>query len=187
MIKKNYLVIAAAVLLLGAVAVKPTMAFLTDTHETSGVGTLHLNEGNITVIPHERIDKMTKLISVENTGELPVYVRVKVFGGRTHKLTLDTERSVGWREDSEGCYSYGELLPVGGKTGEVAVKIDDSKESADTFNVVVVAEATATLKADGTPDWDAKLPQQTSDDNGNNGNGDVPPNEATDNGQGGDQ
>lgn len=162
MINKKHILVAAAVLMLGAVAVKPTMAFLTDTHETNGIGTIHLNEGLIKIVPYEDVKDNTKVIKIKNEGELPVYVRVKVFGGRTHTLTLETEKSVDWsqvsNEEGKACFEYGKLLPVGETTTEVYVKIDDSKESAETFNVVVVGEATANTKEDGKPDWENVLP-----------------------------
>ncbi|SDB34930.1 hypothetical protein SAMN02910298_01709 [Pseudobutyrivibrio sp. YE44] len=176
MINKKYVLIAATVLMLGAVAVRPAMAFLTDTHETNGIGTIHLNEGQIKIVPYEDVKKDTKIIKIKNEGDLPVYVRVKVFGGRTHALILDTEKSVDWTQvsnaDGTACFEYGKLLPVGETTTEVYVKIDDSKESAETFNVVVVGEATANTKEEGTPDWEKTLPNSVpaqADDNGQGG------------------
>lgn len=161
MIKKKYLVIvAAALLMISAVAVKPAMAFLTDTHNTAGTSIVHLSEKKIEIIPKERIDGDIKVISVENTGEQPVYARVKVIVGRTQGLVFDKEKSNGWSE-KDGYYYYDSIIHVGKTSNELFVKVDPKKTADESFNVVVVAEA-ARVKNDGTAGWDEKIAKETS-------------------------
>ncbi len=161
MIKKKYLVIvAAALLMISAVAVKPAMAFLTDTHNTAGTSIVHLSDKKIEIIPKERIEKDIKVISVENTGDLPVYARVKVIVGRTQGLIFDKDSSKGWSE-KDGYYYYDSIIEPGKTSNELYVKIDPKNTADEEFNVIVVAEA-ARVKNDGSAGWDEKIAKETS-------------------------
>ena len=156
MIKKKHLLLAAAALLMiSAVAVKPAMAFLTDSHKTEGTSMVHLEEHHIEIIPKERIDKDIKVISVENTGELPVYARVKVVAGRTQGLVFDKDKSEGWTEKN-GYYYYDSLIEVGKTSKDLYVMVDPKNSADETFNVVVVAEASI------SKDFDKKVAKETS-------------------------
>lgn len=146
--KKKIIIIAASLLLLGAVGVKPAMAYFTATHESSGV----VNFGHMEITPHEKIDGFTKSITIENTGEQPVYVRVQFFAGSTHKLTTTLTSSSKWSKNEDGFYYYSQQLAAGKTTETLAVKVDPEGETADYFNVIVVSEATG-VKEDGSYDW----------------------------------
>jgi hypothetical protein len=152
--KKKILIIAASLLMLGAVAVKPAMAYFTDTHDAKGAATFK----HIEIKPYEDIDGFTKIVRIENTGDAPVYVRVKFFAGNSevHKLTTDDERTHGWALKEDGFYYYNDVVPAGdvnNVTDTLAVKVDPGLDEDPYFNVIVVSEA-APLKADGTADWD---------------------------------
>ena len=146
--KKKILIVAASLLLLGAVGVKPAMAYFTATHESSGVASF----GHIEITPHEKIDGFTKSITIENTGDNPVYVRVQLFAGSTHKLTVAAGSSSKWDKDADGFYYYSDKLEAGATTETLSVTVDSNGETAKEFNVIVVSEATG-VKADGSHSW----------------------------------
>ena len=167
MSKKKALLIAAALLMLSAVVVKPAMAYLTDTHTSNGKASVYLEDKEIIIIPKERIEKDVKVISVENKGELPVYARVKVITGRTHKLELDSDKSdPKWSyKASDGYYYYNDLLEVGETSNELYVKVSPGTSAEDKFNVVVVAEAARPLADGSAGDWDSEIAKETSSGN----------------------
>lgn len=164
MSKKKTLLIAAALLMLSVVAVKPAMAYLTDTHSTNGGAAVYLEDRRIEIIPKERIEENTKVISVENTGDLPVFVRVKVIAGRTHLLELDTEKSDSrWSyNEDDGYYYYSDILEVEETSKELYVKIAPGNSAEEKFNVIVVAEAARPLSDGSAGDWKGKIAQETN-------------------------
>ncbi len=146
--KKYLLIAAAALLMIGAAAVSPAMAYFTDTHTASGMVTLSLGDSNVK--PDESFDGMNKLITVTNTGDYAVFVRVKAIYGSNCAVTLDAASSSGWSDGGDGYYYY--ASPLAGKTGDasegesssqlkliVAAKEDTT---ADSFNVIILEEAT---------------------------------------------
>lgn len=159
MIKKKYIVIAASILMLGAISVKPAMAFLTATHSTEGTSTVHLGEYEYEIIPDEKYEGLQKRITIKNTGEMDVFGRVKVLAGSTHKVSAKDEDLVAqnWHYDaSNGYYYYDKKLAVGELSTELIVTIDPNGDDIDSFNVVVVEEA-APVDVGGNPVWDGKL------------------------------
>lgn len=146
--KKKVLIIAASVLMLGAVAVKPAMAYFTDTQKASGTVKL----GKYEITPYEEVEGMEKKISIKNTGDYPVYTRVKVFAGSTHGLSFETDKSTDWSQKGE-YYYYDKILEVNATTPELVVKIDPKSETKEQFNVVVVEEA-CRVNADNSASWD---------------------------------
>ena len=145
--KKKVLIIAASVLMLGAVSIKPAMAYFTDTHSATGT----VKFGKYEITPYEEVDGMTKKISIKNTGDYPVYTRVKVLAGSTHGLTFDKENSTDWY-DKDGYYYYDKVLDVDSETSKLLVTIDPNDENKEEFNVIVVEEACRADK-DGNPVW----------------------------------
>ncbi len=119
----------------------------------------------------EQFSDWTKHIRLGNTGTAECYVRVKVFAGSAYGLEYNG--SAGWRDGGDGYWYYDEILPPGGATGRLDVKITLPTVTApegdpgatprpytEDFNVVVIQECTAVLYGeDGTPyaDWDSKL------------------------------
>ena len=118
----------------------------------------------------EQFSDWTKRIQLSNTGTAECYVRARVFAGSTYGL--EYSGSTGWRDGGDGYWYYDEILPAGGVTGELQVKItlpavtveDPALETpppyTEDFNVVVIQECTAVLyEEDGIPyaDWDAVL------------------------------
>ncbi len=146
--KKYLLIAAAALLMIGAAAVSPAMAYFTDTHTASGMVTLSLGDSNVK--PDESFDGMNKLITVTNTGDYAVFVRVKAIYGSNCTVTLDAASSSGWSYGDDGYYYY--ASPLAGKTGDASVGESSSQlklivaakedTTADSFNVIILEEAT---------------------------------------------
>ena len=148
--KKKIIMIAAALLLVGSIAVKPAMAYFTDTHTASGV----VKFGHYEITPHEEVHGMTKTITVENTGDYPVYVRVKVIAGSTVKLSMNSSSSTNWSKNDDGYYYYSEKLVPSKESEQLWIDIDASGETLDSINVIVVEEASK-VGTDGKATWDA--------------------------------
>ncbi len=146
--KKYLLIAAAALLMIGAAAVSPAMAYFTDTHTASGMVTLSLGDSNVK--PDESFDGMNKLITVTNTGDYAVFVRVKAIYGSNCTVTLDAASSSGWSDGGDGYYYY--ASPLAGKTKDTSVGESSSQlklivaakedTTADSFNVIILEEAT---------------------------------------------
>ncbi len=146
--KKYLLIAAAALLMIGAAAVSPAMAYFTDTHTASGMVTLSLGDSNVK--PDENFDGLNKLITVTNTGDYAVFVRVKAIYGSNCTVILDAASSSGWSEGGDGYYYY--ASPLAGKTKDASVGESSSQlklivaakegTTADSFNVIIVEEAT---------------------------------------------
>ena len=149
--KKKLVIIAASLLMLGAVTVKPAMAYFTDTHQANG----QVQFSHIEITPYEEVYGLTKKITIENTGKEAVYARIKVFAGDTHPLTF---QGADWNEKND-YYEYDKVLQVGDTSEPILVTIDPAIEDAEEFNVIVVEEACG-LDKDGNPTWDKKYKNQ---------------------------
>ena len=153
--KKKIIVIAASLLLLGSIAVKPALAYFTDSHTAKGAVSVTLGEYKI--VPDEEVDGLTKTIYVKNTGDFPVYARVKVFVGSTHGLKFEEDKSDDWRYvSSDEFYYYDKILQPTDTSKPLVVTIDPKNETSETFNVIVVEEATL-VDSDGNYNWDKKV------------------------------
>lgn len=159
-----FLAVLGLVLLLSS-SLKDSLAYFT-TYTTTR-GSARLTIGPRTEI-EEAIERQTKQIQIENTGETDCFVRTRIYAG---SLLLLTESEVvpeggssHWRKDADGWWYYEAILRPGEKTNVLSVKIDVTKEmmnqKIDNFNVVVVQESTPVLyREDGTPyaDWELSI------------------------------
>lgn len=159
-------VLAAAVVLgLTALsAVGTASAYFTTYATAQGGHTIHL--GNRSQI-REEFSRWTKHISLINTGDTECYVRVKAFAGSAY--TLEYSGGGQWSAGEDGYWYYEGIVPPGGATEVLDVRIqlpsvmDETGNSVaytEDFNVVVIQECTAVrYREDGTPyaDWNALL------------------------------
>ncbi|MCQ5187630.1 hypothetical protein NE581_10835, partial [Streptococcus parasanguinis] len=83
-------------------------------------------------IPEEKVSDWTKHIVIKNTGDYECYVRVKVFAGEKYQDGLQYQGSQKWSPGENGYYYYSDIVPAGGETEELQVKID-SKDSEEEF------------------------------------------------------
>lgn len=127
----------------------------------------------VEVVPHtdinEEVVDMVKQVVITNSGEVPVYIRLKAFAGTKYKLEIS---GVGTGEgtnsnwspsgntvipgsDSDRYYEYGKWLAPGEKAEQINIKILDEEgypikagTDLDAFNVVVTYERTPMAKYD---------------------------------------
>lgn len=151
---------AAALLLTAAVGLKEASAYFTTYVSAGGSQIVHM--GAQTEI-EEDVTDMTKHISIRNASQInDCYVRVKVFYAGPFEVTFADRSESGnlWTySEADGYWYYGPILPAGGTTEILDVKIGDLPEDfdRDSFNVVVIQECTPVVyDEDGNPtaDWD---------------------------------
>lgn len=159
---KTFWLTAAALLLVGGMSIKETMAYFTTYVEAQGGYTVSL--GPYTEIG-ETVNNMTKQITISNTGSVDCYVRVKVFSGSLVEITYSGSSS--WSKGADDYWYYKDIVPVGGNTGVLQATIsplEGFEENFSSFNVVVIQECTPVLyKSDGSPygDWNAAVDTRT--------------------------
>lgn len=110
----------------------------------------------------ETFGEWTKHITITNTGDIPVYVRVQAFSGSQYPLTYNTNGA--WRGDGP-YYIYNSILAPGNTTEPLDIVISGVEETdKDNFNVVVVYERTpVAYNEDGTakePDWNYSIKEE---------------------------
>ena len=152
---KKYALIATALMIIGATSVKPAMAYFTDTQRATGMVTI---KEEPSFEPHEKVEDMVKEVSIKNTGDYDVFVRVKAIYGKNFEVVMDTSKNnAGWSLKEDGFYYYDKVVAVGKESPKLFLKVnilDDAKVSKD-FNIIIVQEATRALYDDNgvTCDW----------------------------------
>ncbi len=153
--RKNAKLLAACLLAVAIIftSVKGTMAFFSDYEEAVGKQPVHLYAE--TVI-HEPVDTNdNKHVTIENTGETSLIVRVKVFySGDMVKFTDKENKSV----EVDGWWYYKDILKAGETTSELFVEVIKENAPEYDFDIVVIEEAERIVYKDGkiTPkatDW----------------------------------
>ena len=152
--KKSLCLAAVALTLTAGISAGTAMAYFTTYAEASGGVTLDM--GFSETIPKENFSDWTKHVSVENTCDYDCFVRVKALAGAKYQDGLQYSDSDGkWTPGDDGYYYYSEPIAPGKSSSELGIHID-SKETEDSFNVVVVQESTKVLyNEDNEPyaDW----------------------------------
>ena len=157
--RKNLALVAAGLVMIGAIAVRPAMAYFTDSHEAVGTATVYI--GDFEIEPDEKAYDWTKEVAVKNTGNYDVFVRVQAICGEAYKDNL-TYSGEGWTLKN-GYYEYNQIVKPGETSGTLTINItkpDDFDFDSQTFNVVIVEEAAkAQRDADGNlvAKWDEKI------------------------------
>lgn len=156
----------AAFLLIGSVSIHSTMAYFTTYVTAKGGHPITL--GNMTKI-EEKVEDMTKHITISNTGKSDCYVRVKVFCGNRFTINFaaekDEQNEVYWKQEgNDGYWYYRDVLSAGEKTKVLLAKIDTPKDLKESFDVIVIQECTPVLyDENGKPyaDWSKKADTKT--------------------------
>ena len=111
------------------------------------------------VLDQNEMDKNGRIaakVTVKNTGDFACFVRVKALAGEKYQDGLQYSDSDGkWTPGEEGYYYYSEPVAPGESSSVLDIKID-SKDTEDSFNVVVVQESTKVLyneKNEPYADW----------------------------------
>ena len=153
-LKKKTLGLAGAALFLTAgLSVGSAMAYFTTYTQVSGGVSLSL--GTTSTIPEETVEDWTKHVTIENTGDIDCFVRVRAFAGSQYQNSL-VYSGENWSLAADGYYYYSEILSPGETSGELLIAIDNM-ESNQSFNVIVVQESAPVIyDGDGNPigDWD---------------------------------
>lgn len=164
--RKTIAAAAMAAAMIAGITVGEARAYFT-TYATA------MGSHQITVGPEsqikEKFSEWTKHIVLANTGDAPCYVRAKAFAGSIYRLEYTGDGK--WSEGEDGYWYYEEILPVGGETEPLDIRIvlptvtETDMEGnplpyTEDFNVVVIQECTAVLYTEnGEPyaDWDAVM------------------------------
>lgn len=136
---KKYLLVAAALVVIGATSIKPAMAYFTNSHQAVGTVTVHL--GDLEITPNENAKEWTKEITVQNTGDYDVFVRVKAICGSQYSANLTS--GDGWSyNENDGYYYYSDLLAKDATSSVLKLTITPPEGlENEEFNVVIVQEA----------------------------------------------
>ena len=136
---RKYLLVAAALVVIGATSIKPAMAYFTDSHQASGTVTVHL--GDLEITPKEDAKEWVKDITVTNTGDYDVFVRVKAICGSQYGVKFTSGNDWSYNAD-DGYYYYNQMLAKDAVSSVLKLTIEPPKGlDYDTFNVVIVQEA----------------------------------------------
>lgn len=129
-------------------------AYYTDTTKAAGMIQFKYDPNPPTTEVQERPDGASKIISIQNTGEVDAMVRVKVFDPNISGVELSFEAADGWtqavNENEEEWWYYTEPIAPRASTPDLkaVVKVDTEKVTHG-FDVVVVQQC-ATAKLFGT-------------------------------------
>lgn len=162
--KKTICLAAAAVVLVGTLSIGSALAYFSTYVLSGGQETLTLKFTETEVL--EEVIEGKKILSIQNTGESPCYVRAKAIVADAYKNKISVTEPEGvdnWTNtpDAEGYYYYNPVLEAGEASTELYVVIDGITslpgEDAEDFNVIVIQENTPVLYKDGGEtyaDWD---------------------------------
>lgn len=156
--KKQISILLAFVLLAGitAASVPGALAYFTDRQHADGSAAVQMTWETT---PHEEMDGNNKHITIENTGETPVIVRVRIFAADFAAVDPGAD----WIAGADGWYYYNKILPPGtadtpSLTSDLYVEVsaqseggqDTSKLPDYDFNIIVVHESVRTVYEDNT-------------------------------------
>ena len=152
--KKNLCLAAAALTLAMGVSVGGAMAYFTTYAAASGGASLSL--GNTVTVPEEQVVDWTKHVTIQNTGDVDCFVRVRAFAGEKYQDGLTYADDNGkWSPGEDGYYYYSDVVPAGGEAEELRIGVNNM-DREESFNVIVVQESTPALYDEqGNPyaDW----------------------------------
>lgn len=173
---KTKILAVIALLLPLCIGIGSAWAYFTD--HVAAEGGFIVEAGKPDTDIDEKVERMTKYVTIRNTGEIPLYVRVRAFCGEEYSLVY--QESADWTRQGEWYYYTGNsgVLEVTGDraaTPELPIAIK-GKDGADfpvdtvpekdkeKFNVVVVWERLALqydengeLLAPMEADWSRKI------------------------------
>ena len=162
--KRKFLILLAVVLTF-AVTTVAASAYFSDYELAAGKAIVKLN--GQTVIK-ENVENNIKTISIVNTGDANVFVRVGIYGPKEMEVTFN---GADW-EKHEDFYYYKHVLPANEKHNQATVsqieasidKIPAGQAANAEFDIVVVQECSpeaydddgTPIKPDVKPDWSDK-------------------------------
>ncbi len=143
---KNYqkILLTCALIMLVSAGIRPALSYFTTYVEAKGKVSISLEEnGRI----EERVEELKKSISITNTGEPAVYVRVQAFVAEKFKENEKYSSESGkWIDGKDGWWYYSDPVAPGAATDVLDYEITKLPEDLLNnpgqygFNVVVVYE-----------------------------------------------
>jgi IS605 OrfB family transposase len=133
---RKYLLVAAALVVIGATSIKPAMAYFTDSHQASGTVTVYL--GDMEITPDEKAYDWTKEITVENTGDYDVFVHTRV---RLQEQRRELQKKLKYASSSHGRVKKLRKLDILRKREANFAKTMNHKMSSDIVKFAVKNEA----------------------------------------------
>lgn len=148
---KSGLGITAVAALLVLVLAGTAFAYYSDTARATGTVPLQIVPPTTEV--HEEIVGTDKIVSVQNTSDMPTLVRLKVFcdpGNATLSFTQQGSKwlqaeSAGNAADEFGWFYYNEVLEPAAVTEDLRVAVAPTENAAGQFDVVIVQQCSAEL------------------------------------------
>ena len=145
--KRKFLILLVVVLTF-AVTTVAASAYFSDYELAAGKAIINLN-GQTEI--NEEFEENTKVVSIVNTGDANVFVRVGIYGPKEMEVTFS---GADWDKHGD-FYYYKHVLPVG-ETTVSAIKASIDKIPAGQaanaeFDIVVVQECSPEAYDDGTP------------------------------------
>ena len=150
--KKRSLIALLAVVMLLSGTIGLTAAYFSDVDPYIGEAQLIL-KGKTEI--HEGDKDTEKNIQVENVGEVPVFVRVQLFGPDQLEITVDNKT---WIKGDDGYYYYCKILqpkpdepnitPANTLVGKVTLSEKEAAEMGDSFTVTAVQECSTIIYDD---------------------------------------
>ena len=145
-LRRALIIAAIAVAMVATTAV--SFAYFSDYETAMGRAVIHLT-GETEI--QEEWTGAEKKITIVNTGECDVIVRVGVFGPDPDGMNVTGD---GWKQDGDFWY-YNQVIPVGGKTSVLTASVDGLDPNLDysEFDITVVQECQpASAAAQETPE-----------------------------------
>lgn len=139
LVKRASVVIVAAVLATAAVA-GTAYAYFTAYTQANGGHTLELGYStNIT----ETVTDGNKTISMQNTGNIDVMVRVQIFygSGVNNSIAVDIPDAEGWTKTGDNTWEFNGVLEPDASTSELHVNVSASENvDLSNFDVIVIGQ-----------------------------------------------
>ena len=147
--KKKSILIALAILFvfIAVIPVRNTFAYFTAYDEATGEATVDLTWK--TDLTEDIENNKDKHITIKNTGETPVIVRVNVFAGEFATTTPEKGHESDWTL-VDGWWYYTKILEVGETTPELFVEVVVKNAPDYDFNIVVVHESSRVVYKNGS-------------------------------------
>ncbi len=136
-------VAAVAIALCLGTTVGTTYAYYTDATQAQG-SLIYKTDTPSTEITEER-NGTNKVVSIQNTSDTPVLVRVKVLYAQANaEIKIGEGTEEGWVTDSNGWFYYSEpLWNKGDSTKNLKFEVNPKDDSLKEFNVTVIQQCAA--------------------------------------------
>ena len=131
-IRRNKIMLTVALVLVFTLTIGLTMSYFSD--HTAAKGGAEVTLGGETTI-HEVQNENNKVITIENTGDTDVAVRVAVYGPGEINYSEETD----WTKDGDYVY-YNKILPAKQSTSSITASWV-VKDTDDDYDVVVIHES----------------------------------------------